>query len=108
MSGSVNVQGSISYVSQEPWMFSGTLKENILFGEKFDRIWYEKVLDACSLDEVRNTQHLYVVYGMIKQKIAILGHTRITAWRFYSSRRKGGDFEWRAESQSEFGQGDLP
>lgn len=52
LKGSVYVSGSVSYVSQEPWMFSGTLRENILFGAKFDKIWYEKVLDACSLDEV--------------------------------------------------------
>ena len=33
-------------------MFTGTLRENILFGEKFDQAWYDRVLDACSLDEV--------------------------------------------------------
>ncbi len=46
------VRGSISYVSQDPWIFAGTLRDNILFGESYDKIWYERVLEACSLDEV--------------------------------------------------------
>ena len=39
-------------MSQEPWIFAGTLRDNILFGESYDKIWYERVLEACSLDEV--------------------------------------------------------
>ncbi len=52
MNGSVTVKGSLSYVSQEPWVFAGTIRDNILFGEPYDHRWYERVLDACSLDEV--------------------------------------------------------
>ena len=50
--GSVEVCGSIAYASQEPWIFAGTIRENILFGNKYDPIWYERVLEACSLDQV--------------------------------------------------------
>ena len=42
----------MSYVAQEPWIFAGTIRENIIFGERYDELWYEKVLEACSLYEV--------------------------------------------------------
>lgn len=47
--GSVNVDGSVSYAPQDPWIFSGTIRDNILAGEKLDQEWYTKVVDACSL-----------------------------------------------------------
>lgn len=46
------MKGRLSYVSQEPWMFMGTIRDNILFGMAYDSVWYDKVIDACSLDEV--------------------------------------------------------
>ncbi|PVU90165.1 hypothetical protein BB559_004764 [Furculomyces boomerangus] len=39
----------VGYCSQSPWIFSGTIKENILFGEQYDKDWFEKVVFACSL-----------------------------------------------------------
>lgn len=38
-----------SFVSQTPWIESGTVKENIVFGLPFDEIRYQKVLYACAL-----------------------------------------------------------
>ena len=52
VSGSVVVDGKVSYASQEPWVFSGTLRENVLFGLPYKAEWYQKVLEACSLDKV--------------------------------------------------------
>lgn len=49
ISGSVKVEGSKAYVAQSPWIQSGTIEENILFGRDMDRERYEKVLEACSL-----------------------------------------------------------
>ena len=53
VSGSVIVDGKVSYASQEPWVFSGTLRDNILFGLPYKSEWYQRVIEACSLDKVK-------------------------------------------------------
>ncbi|KAJ1555055.1 hypothetical protein HK096_009754 [Nowakowskiella sp. JEL0078] len=40
----------IAYVSQSSWIISGTIKENILFGQKFDESWFREVIEVCALD----------------------------------------------------------
>ncbi|KAG4076847.1 hypothetical protein HA402_006557, partial [Bradysia odoriphaga] len=49
--GTVNVKGSVSYAPQEAWLFSGTIRDNILAGQKLDHEWYAEVVDACSLTQ---------------------------------------------------------
>ncbi|KAM9674301.1 ATP-binding cassette sub-family C member 4-like [Dama dama] len=49
--GKVSVHGRIAYVSQQPWVFSGTVKSNILFGKKYGKDRYEEVIRACALEE---------------------------------------------------------
>ncbi|EDV27211.1 uncharacterized protein TRIADDRAFT_54940 [Trichoplax adhaerens] len=43
------ISGKIAYVSQIPWIFSGTVRENILFGSEFHEEKYLKVIEACAL-----------------------------------------------------------
>ena len=52
--GQASVHGRIVYVSQQPWVFSGTVRSNILFGKKYEEEGYEKVIKACALKEVGN------------------------------------------------------
>eukprot|EP00752_Nemacystus_decipiens_P006715 g6038.t1 len=47
--GEVSVQGSLAYASQEPWIQSGTLRENILFGRPLDRKRYDAIIRDCAL-----------------------------------------------------------
>ncbi|CAR25148.1 ATP-binding cassette glutathione S-conjugate transporter YCF1 [Lachancea thermotolerans CBS 6340] len=47
--GFASVHGSIAYVSQVPWIMNGTVKDNILFGHKYDESFYTMTLKACAL-----------------------------------------------------------
>ncbi|XP_054688315.1 ATP-binding cassette sub-family C member 4 isoform X2 [Grus americana] len=47
--GVINVTGRIAYVSQQPWVFSGTVRSNILFDKEYEKEKYEKVLKVCAL-----------------------------------------------------------
>ena len=52
MSGSVTVRGRVAYASQESWVFSATLRENILFGLPYQPNWYNTVVEVCALEKV--------------------------------------------------------
>ncbi|XP_053998356.1 ATP-binding cassette subfamily C member 4-like isoform X1 [Hylaeus anthracinus] len=47
--GHVKVNGSLSYAGQEAWVFGSTVRQNILFGQQYDRQRYQRVVKACSL-----------------------------------------------------------
>uniref|UniRef100_A0A8C1QCH4 ATP-binding cassette sub-family C member 5 n=1 Tax=Cyprinus carpio TaxID=7962 RepID=A0A8C1QCH4_CYPCA len=49
LSGSVSANGTLAYVSQQAWIFHGTVRDNILMGEPFDQTRYTSVIHACSL-----------------------------------------------------------
>ncbi|KAG6637775.1 ABC transporter C family member 3-like isoform X1 [Carya illinoinensis] len=49
ISGIIKLCGTKAYVAQSPWIQSGKIEENILFGKAMDREKYERVLEACSL-----------------------------------------------------------
>uniref|UniRef100_A0A3Q2Q4P1 ATP-binding cassette sub-family C member 5 n=1 Tax=Fundulus heteroclitus TaxID=8078 RepID=A0A3Q2Q4P1_FUNHE len=49
LQGSITVDGTFAYVSQQAWIFHGTVQENILMGETFDQTKYDRVVDVCSL-----------------------------------------------------------
>ncbi|RZC79401.1 hypothetical protein C5167_003644 [Papaver somniferum] len=48
--GRIHSFGSIAYASQVPWILSGTVRDNILFGREYDAKRYTEVLQTCTLD----------------------------------------------------------
>ncbi|EQC41476.1 hypothetical protein SDRG_01443 [Saprolegnia diclina VS20] len=50
-SGTVFLGGSIGYVAQKPWVQRLlSIRDNILFGKAYDRVKYQRVIDACALN----------------------------------------------------------
>ncbi|KAL7041242.1 hypothetical protein ACKWTF_000685 [Chironomus riparius] len=49
LSGDVNVDGRIAYVSQQAWIQNATLQDNIIFGRPFKKEFYNQVIEACAL-----------------------------------------------------------
>ncbi|PKA63427.1 ABC transporter C family member 3 [Apostasia shenzhenica] len=49
VAGMVKLCGETAYVAQSPWIQSGKIQDNILFGKEMDEEKYDTVLEACSL-----------------------------------------------------------
>ncbi|CAF1664496.1 unnamed protein product [Rotaria magnacalcarata] len=48
--GKVRLHGSFCYVPQESWIFSSTVKNNILFGKEYNSKLFQRVVRATALD----------------------------------------------------------
>ncbi|XP_040353874.1 ATP-binding cassette sub-family C member 12 isoform X4 [Herpailurus yagouaroundi] len=49
--GIVALTGTVAYVSQQAWIFHGNVRENILFGEKYDHQRYQHTVRVCALQK---------------------------------------------------------
>ncbi|KAF8463649.1 putative ABC metal ion transporter [Kalaharituber pfeilii] len=49
--GEVVVRGHAAYVAQQSWVMNATVRENIIFGHKFDPDFYQRTVRACALLE---------------------------------------------------------
>ncbi|XP_012274704.1 probable multidrug resistance-associated protein lethal(2)03659 [Orussus abietinus] len=47
--GDVKVKGKLSYASQEAWVFGASVRQNILFGQPYERHRYQRVVKVCAL-----------------------------------------------------------
>ncbi|KAI4305508.1 hypothetical protein L6164_028870 [Bauhinia variegata] len=45
----IKVYGNRSYAPQSPWIQSGTIRDNVLFGKEMNEEFYERFLDGCAL-----------------------------------------------------------
>ena len=45
------LEEGFALVAQESWIQHATIKDNILFGQPFERDKYERVLEACALHD---------------------------------------------------------
>jgi ATP-binding cassette subfamily C (CFTR/MRP) protein 4 len=49
--GFVDIEGAVSYAAQEAWIFSASVRQNILFGQEMDQDKYQKVIRVCALED---------------------------------------------------------
>ncbi|XP_031394506.1 putative ABC transporter C family member 15 [Punica granatum] len=49
LSGDVKISGTKAYVPQSPWILSGNIRDNILFGNQYDSDKYDRTVKACAL-----------------------------------------------------------
>ncbi|XP_037524946.1 multidrug resistance-associated protein 1 [Rhipicephalus sanguineus] len=49
LKGSVTVSGSLAYSPQQAWIQNESVRNNILFGNNYDKDRYDQVIEACAL-----------------------------------------------------------
>ncbi|KAH9371456.1 hypothetical protein HPB48_020725 [Haemaphysalis longicornis] len=49
-SGNAKALGRIAYASQEPWMFTGSLRNNVVFDSSYDTERYKRVIHAAAME----------------------------------------------------------
>ena len=70
--GSLNVAGSLALVSQQTWIFNGTVRDNILMGSEYNSAWYQEVIQACALIsdlKVRYYKILHLIFFMSSSSV---------------------------------------
>ncbi|KAF5283716.1 hypothetical protein FQR65_LT13751 [Abscondita terminalis] len=48
-SGTLGVNGEVSYAAQEPWLFTGSVRQNIVFNKPYEIVKYKNTVNKCSL-----------------------------------------------------------
>ena len=49
-SGQIKMNGGASYSAQESWCFGGSIRDNILLANQFNKEKYKKIIQVCSLE----------------------------------------------------------
>ena len=62
--GHLRIKGQIGYVPQQAWVFSGSVRQNIVFGQTFEEERYNKVIKACALEQVKYTKAATSLIGI--------------------------------------------
>lgn len=45
----IEVHGTVAYCSQNPWIMNASVRDNITFGHKYDKEFYDRTIEACQL-----------------------------------------------------------
>lgn len=55
LNGGVTVRGTVAYVAQAPWVMNASVRENVVFGHRWDPQFYDLTVEACALlDDFKN------------------------------------------------------
>ena len=47
--GHIGIKGSVAYVPQQPWLQNESVRQNIVFGKRYDELFYNRAMEACAL-----------------------------------------------------------
>lgn len=64
--GTSTINGSLSYSSQDSWLFTGTVRANILFDEPYDRKRYNEVMITFPSFSLTINPHSFPYYKVVK------------------------------------------
>ena len=67
--GSIGIGGTLAYVPQQAWIFHDTVRQNILFGSKFDQRKYDRGL--CIFQHIKYNDSILHSVGNIKNVLLI-------------------------------------
>lgn len=59
--GNAVINGSLSYAAQKPWLFSGTVRNNILFGQVYEKKRYNEVKARKFLFSIQSPIHRFLI-----------------------------------------------
>ena len=51
-SGILEIKGKVAYINKNPWIFAGSIKQNILFGNALNTEKLSHVVNVCGLAKV--------------------------------------------------------
>ena len=69
----MKLNGELAYVPQQAWIFSGTVKENVVFGETFDADRFGWVVEACALTGLVTNSILLYLHLAINEQCRKMG-----------------------------------
>ena len=93
--GLVDVKGKIAYISQQPWVFTASIRQNIIFGNEYVKEKFDKVVEVCSLKKVIIFINLHPFLNSEAYNNFNSGFGIVVIWREYFGGRKGHQFERR-------------
>lgn len=73
LGGEYKIHGKISYAPQHPFIISGTIRDNILFGNDYDSERYWRVIHACNLMHDFETFSLFDMTEIIENGVNLSG-----------------------------------
>ena len=69
--GRIYTSAKSVYVPQIPWLFSGTIRDNIVFGEAYDDERFCKIVEACALREDLQrlpSGHIFILFRFFQRQ----------------------------------------